>query len=128
MPPPPKLSSGSAQPAVPTLQPGCTNKAMAPGPAHGQPVPPPPKMAPPVLKCPPPPAQEQQVPVIRGKASVRDDGRYYAAGLQNQAGHLNGLGRAKVSGLENAMFVASKRCERVSFATSFPMGRYKYSQ
>eukprot|EP00435_Cladocopium_sp_Y103_P015330 s3731_g3.t1 len=35
MPPPPKLSSGSAQPAVPTLELGCKSKAMAPGPAHG---------------------------------------------------------------------------------------------
>ena len=95
MPPPPKKSSGSAQPArqlpqpavplpqpaVTTLQPGCTQKAMAPGPAPGQPVPIPPKMAAPVLKCPPPPAPGHEVPVIRGKASVRDDGRFYAAGL-----------------------------------------------
>ena len=81
MPPPPKLSSEDAQPAVPTHQPGCTIKAMSPGPVHGQPVPPPPKIAMPVVKCPPPPAPGHQASVIRGKASVRDDGRYYAAGL-----------------------------------------------
>ena len=83
LPPPPKLSSGSAQPAVPQSQSGCTIKAMPSGPAHGQPVPPPPKMPTPVLKCPPPPAPGHQVSVVRGKAFVRDDGRYYAAGLHS---------------------------------------------